>query len=265
MKILNKPLAIYFEILKYSNENIEYIKENFQILKLENPSQLFTLKDKGNVRIIFAPLGYDFNMVLFKKFPNLKVLISNTTSIPHINENDANLMKIKICALHDEKEFLDTITPTAEHTIGLIVAASRRIIGAHHSVVNGMWERKNWGAPFMLSRSKLGIIGFGRLGKMVAKIASSIGMEIYWYDPNCSSGEYIKSESLIHIAENCDVISLHAKHNNLNTNFINKQFFDAMKPNAIFVNTARGELVDNIALLNALKNKQIWGRCIRYY
>ena len=97
---------------------------------------------------------------------------------------------------------------------------------------------------------------------MVAKIASSIGMEIYWYDPNCSSGEYIKSESLIHIAENCDVISLHAKHNNLNTNFINKQFFDKMKPNAIFVNTARGELVDNIALLNALKNKQIWGAAL---
>ena len=99
---------------------------------------------------------------------------------------------------------------------------------------------------------------------MVAKIASSIGMKIYWYDPYCSSSEYNKRESLLDIAETCDIISLHANHNNSNTNLINKKFFDAMNPNAIFINTARGELVDNIALLNALKNKQIWS-CIRYY
>ena len=142
MKIFEKPLAIYFETLKYSQKNIEYISENFQILKLINPSKLLSLKEKENVEIIFAPLGYTFNKDLFKKFPNLKVLISNTTSIPHINENDANLMNIKICALNNETQFLDSITPTAEHTIGLIVATSRRIIGAHNSVLKGLGIEK---------------------------------------------------------------------------------------------------------------------------
>jgi len=262
MKQINKPRAIYFEILKYSKNNIDYVAENFEVFYLNNPSQLEKIEFKEGIDVIFAPLGYEFNNNLFKKFPNLKVLISNTTSIPHIDTKDANQRKIEICALHDEQEFLNKITPTAEHTIGLIIASSRRVFGAHQSVLDGNWERKNWGAPFMLSKASLGIIGYGRLGKMVAKIASSMGMEIYWYDPYCELDEYKKVNNLLDIAKNCDVITIHAKHNKDNDNLIDKRFFDVMKTNSIFVNTARGELVDNEALLNALHTKKIWAAAL---
>jgi D-3-phosphoglycerate dehydrogenase len=262
----NKPCCIYFSCLDYDSSNIKLIRENFNPIIFESPFDDWQ-KDsrRGEVEAIFCPLQGEFNSCTLKDFGSLRVLMSNTTSIPHIDRSFAAERGINICALHDEEEFLQTITPTSEFTIGLIVLACRNVLESQKSVLNGQWNRKDWGGIKMLSRSSLGIIGLGRIGMHVARAASAMGMRIYWYDPYLSEysqniqKDLIRCSSLHQIASNSDIITLHAKLDEDNRHMIDDNFFNSIEKaeGSIFINTARGELVSNQALLSALMNGKI--------
>ena len=257
----NKPKCIYFKNLVYAEDNIKLIQENFSVTYFESPFQnnWKNFSDSKEVEAIFCPLQGRFDAKTLEEFKKLRVLISNTTSIPHIDKKYADQNSIKICALHDEPEFLDTITPTSELTIGLIISASRNIIGSAKAVKSGEWNRKDWGGERMLSRSTLGIIGYGRIGKHVAKIARSMGMRILWYDPYIDIDSKERVASLEIIAQQSNVITLHASANDENKEMIDKKFFDAIETTnyCTFINTARGELVSNSALIDALSSGRV--------
>lgn len=187
---------------------------------------------------------------MLKEFSQLKVLVSNTTSIPHIDSKFAEKMDIKICALHDEPDFLDSITPTAEHSIGLLLSVWRKIPFSHLDVCSGNWNRRNWGAPKMLSKMTLGIVGFGRLGSKVAKIAIAMGMKVNFYDPFVDGSV----KSLKQLAFKSNVLSIHAASTPTNKGLVSKDILEALPEGAVVINTARGELLDTNALLKLLKS-----------
>ena len=143
-------------------------------MELDDPRQ-DTDDVLGGIDVLFAPLGYMVDVRKLDRCPKLRAIASNTTGIPHIDAAAANKRGVAVCALHDERAFLDSITPTAEHTIGLMLAAWRRIPAAHSAARDGQWNRRLWGAPRMMSRMRLGIVGFGRLGQRVARVAEAIG------------------------------------------------------------------------------------------
>jgi D-3-phosphoglycerate dehydrogenase len=174
--------------------------------------------------------------------------VSNTTGISHIDAEAAHARGVRICALHDEPQFLETITATAEHTIGLMIAAWRRIPAAHHAAASGAWSRHPWGAPRMLSRMRLGIVGYGRLGRMVATIARAMQMRVAFYDPHVSGG----MATLEELAERSDVLTLHLTSTPDSRGLVSRSVLQAMPPGSMVVNTARGEVLDVEALLDLL-------------
>ena len=90
------------------------------------------------------------------------------------------------------KLFLKTITPTAEHTIGLLMSLYRNIPWSFNQVINQkVWNRYLWSSPKMLSRMTIGIIGYGRLGKKLPNFVK-LSMQVYWYDPGVNGGENSK-------------------------------------------------------------------------
>lgn len=203
--------------------------------------------------VLWAPLGYRVDAGKMNRCPNLKAVVSNTTSIPHIDHEEATKRSVHVCALHDEQEFLDTITPTAEHTIGLLMAVWRRIPAAHADSANGNWDRRSWGAPRMLSRMRLGIVGHGRLGKKVATIARAIGMDVAFYDP----GKPGSLKSLPELAARSDVLSLHAPGNEETRGLVSREVLEALPRGAVLINTARGELMDANDLLALMESGHI--------
>ena len=128
--------------------------------------------------VLFAPLGFPVDEAKMARCPRLRAIVSNTTGVPHIDIAAAKQRGVAVCALHDEQEFLARVTPTAEHTIGLMLAAWRRVPAAHTAATSGRWDRRPWGAPRMFSRMALGIVGYGRLGRMVAAIATAMQMRV---------------------------------------------------------------------------------------
>jgi phosphoglycerate dehydrogenase-like enzyme len=247
-----KRRALYYSILSYQPENRALIERLFDVAVVPDPRS-DTAELLGSTEVLFAPLGFPVTAARMDRCPQLRAIVSNTTGVPHIDMPAAASRGIAVCALHDEQRFLDTITPTAEHTIGLMLAAWRRIPSAHTAAAAGQWDRRPWGAPRMLSRMRLGIVGFGRLGRKVARIAEAMGMDVAHFDPFVPGG----MASIVELARRSDVLSLHAPANESTRGLVSRAVLQALPRGAVVINTARGELLDLDALLDLLESGHI--------
>jgi phosphoglycerate dehydrogenase-like enzyme len=243
-----KPRALYFRILAYSLPAMELLHRHFDVIELGDP------RDETNdilagIDVLTAPLGYPVTATRMGLAPRLKAIVSNTTGVPHIDMEEATKRGISVCALHDEQPFLNTITPTAEHTIGLMLAAWRRIPAAHAAATRGEWDRNPWGAPRMFSRMRLGLVGHGRLGSKVARIARAMDMDVAFYDPFLNG----TMPNLSVLAARSDILSLHAPAIASTHKIVSREIMRTLPKGAMIVNTARGELLDEEALLDLLE------------
>ena len=154
---------------------------------------------------------------------------------------------------------------TAEHTIGLIFALLRKIPTANETTHKGLWEKKKMKGN-ELKGKKIGIVGFGNVGKRVAEISNSLGMKVSIYSSYFNSikddfKNYATSD-LENILSKSDIISFHCKPNKDGSSIITKDEFNIMKKNCILVNTARGGLINEADLIQALKNNLIKGAAL---
>lgn len=191
---------------------------------------------------------------------NAKKLIcvsSPSTGKNHIDIEFLKQNKITFINLRNHKKEMNKIKSTAELTIGLVLALLRRIPESFDHVKNGGWNRESF-IGNDLNNKTLGIIGYGRLGKFVEKIARSFGMRVIKNDIKNIKNN-IKLEELI---QRSDIITIHVDYNINNKNFFTEKHFNLMKNNSYFINTSRGELVNQSALINGLKEKKIAGAAI---
>ena len=154
---------------------------------------------------------------------------------------------------------------TAEHTIGLIFALLRKITVANETTHKGLWEKKKLKGNEIKGK-KIGIVGFGNVGKRVAEISNVLGMHVsifssYFKTIKDSFPEY-NSCSIDEIIKDSDIISFHCKPNKDGNPIMNKNHLSLMKNNCIIINTARGNLVDEDDLKNALEKKEIKGAAL---
>jgi D-3-phosphoglycerate dehydrogenase len=201
----------------------------------------------------------DFNdrvdAMFFKKYPTLRVIGSNTTGIEHIDFEEAESRGVKVFTLRGETEFLQEITSTAEHTIGLLLALARN----YKRSLSGPYLVCTDYTGIKLRGKTLGVIGLGRIGKMVVGIAESLGMEPWTVDTApWHSG--VTREGLLAIS---DFISLHIPLEG-NVGYFTDEMFSKMKPTAFLINTSRSGVIAPGALLRALKNKTIAGAAVDF-
>jgi glyoxylate reductase len=153
---------------------------------------------------------------------------------------------------------------TADFAFALMMAVARRIPEAERYVHAGKW--KTWGPRLLLGvdlkGATLGLMGFGRIGKAMARRAAGFDMRVIYYDPNeirldpALNTERVDFETLL---EESDFISLHTPLTPDTRHMIDSEAFSKMKPTAVLVNTSRGPVVDPEALYEALKEKRIFG------
>jgi phosphoglycerate dehydrogenase-like enzyme len=144
----------------------------------------------------------------------------------------------------------------AEHSLMLMLAVARRVVAVHNGVAAGEWPR---GQSIQLNGKTLGVIGLGAIGREFARIAQGIGMRVvaWTMHPNPALGfELIDLDDLLRTS---DVVSLHLRQSSDTIGFIGRAQFDLMKPTAILVNTARGPIVDEPSLVDALRTRRIAG------
>ncbi len=157
---------------------------------------------------------------------------------------------------------------TCEHAFALMLALCRNVPQAHASMQEGRWDRKKFMGTELCGKT-LGIVGVGRIGGAVAKRARSFEMRVVAYDPIMSA---LKAESLgvelvtlDELFARSDFISIHAPKSDKTANMIAAEQFKMMKPNCRIVNTARGGIVNEQDLAEALRNKTIAGAALDVY
>ena len=154
----------------------------------------------------------------------------------------------------------------AEHTLALMLALCRNIPQAHASLVGGIWERSRFGGIEIYEKA-LGILGFGRIGTLVAERAKAFGMHVIAFDPYVSAERYRelgveRAESPSDRYARSDVITLHLPKTADTTGLLDAEAFAQMKDGVLIVNCARGELVDDAALEDALRSGKVGGAAL---
>jgi len=250
---ISKDALLYYQILSYQPENLQRLNKEFRVITLPDPSH-DTPQILQQANVILAPLGYYFGKEKIDASPGLKIIGSNTTGHPHIDVDYADKKGIRVVTLKGQHDFLKTITSTAELTWGLILAVTRNIFPAYRDVLEGNWNRRPFGGPFMLSKKKLGVAGYGRLGKIVASYGSCFGMEVMYYDPFVHHGaaDVVKAHSLEQLVSSTDIVTIHIPHESETEGLFSEKIFVAFQRGSFLINTSRGELVDQNALVNCL-------------
>ena len=190
--------------------------------------------------------------------PQLKVISNYAVGVDNIDVNAATARKIPV------GNTPDVLTDaTADFAFALMMAAGRRLLEAERYVRAGKW--KTWGPMLLLGvelkGATLGVVGFGRIGKAMARRAVGFDMRVIYYSPNEKKPDLdikatrVDFEALL---EESDFISLHTPLTPDTRHMIDSEALSKMKPSAVLINTARGPIIDSDALYEALKEHRIF-------
>lgn len=150
----------------------------------------------------------------------------------------------------------------AELAIGLLISADRGIADATIAMRSGRWDKKRFGKARGLKGRTLGIVGLGQIGLAVANRATGLGMKVLCWSRSLSQEKaetlgMERAETLLDLARNSDAITVHVAATKDTKRLINKDFFSAMRPGSIFINTSRGDVIDSAALADAIASKGV--------
>lgn len=210
--------------------------------------------------ILIVRIKNSVDKKILKKAKRLVAVATATTGTNHIDEYEMQKKGIEVISLKGETEFLRGIYSTAEHTILLILSLMKNFRLATQFIDNNKWYSPELRGQ-ELHKKKIGIVGFGRLGKMVAKMCKSFGMKISAYDKDESTNfpDYVKKCSLGKLLRTSDILTIHIPLNKRNKGFIDKNKIDMMKDDAIIINTSRGDVIDEDYLVESLIKNKIRG------
>lgn len=213
--------------------------------------------------ILIVRLAHRIDANMLASATRLKIIVTATTGLNHIDMEAAARYGIHVLSLRGETKFLKNVHATAEHAWAMLLSLVRQIQPATEHVLEGGWERDRFRAR-ELNEKTLGIIGFGRLGRIVARYGVAFGMRVLAYDRNDSIQypKYLKRVDMDALITSSDVISLHASDSLDNRSLISYPQFAKMKAGAILINTARPGLVDEYALLHFLQSNHIGGAAL---
>lgn len=192
--------------------------------------------------------------------PQLKVVSNHAVGVDNIVLSDATERRIPV---GNTPGILTDAT--ADFAFALVMAAARRVTEAERYVRAGKWQ--TWGPSVLLGAdfvgATLGLVGFGRIGRAVARRAAGFGMRVLYHDPG-KTPEHgaLPAASLDELLAESDFVSIHAPLTEQTRHLVDARFLAKMKPTAILVNTARGGVLNQAALYDALVAKRIFAAAL---
>ncbi len=145
----------------------------------------------------------------------------------------------------------------ADHAIGLILAARRQITAGDRALRAGRWTVDSKMITPSLNGQRVGIVGLGLIGEAVARRAHALRMGVKWWGPRDKAADWPRTATLIDLAKDSDILIIACKADDSNVGLISREVIEALGPKGLLVNVARGQLVDEDALIAALKDGRL--------
>ena len=191
------------------------------------------------------------------KLSNIKVINTISTGTNHIDSDYCKSNNIQIWSLKKDYELIEDIPSTSELAFGLMMSLMRNIPKSFHSVRDGNWD---W-EPFLGNEIKgktIGVVGYGRLGKIMCKLFDGWGVKLLATDPyeRITTARGVPLDELL---KKSDVVFLHIHVTNETRDMVDSEFLSKMKRGSYLINTSRGELVDEDAIIESIQNGHLNG------
>lgn len=247
-----KPMTII--LLEPVHADAHALLQNYgTVVLLADPTDVATIQQTPAVEALITRGRGQIRRELMAALPDLRVVARCGVGLDNIDTLAANELGITVVYAPGS-----TTTAVAEHTLMLMLALARGLVRLDGAVKAGNWAVRNGYSGIELAGKTLGIIGMGDIGQRVAQLAAAFGMKvIYWNRRSVAAdGEAVEFDQLLARA---DVISLHLALTPETRHIINRQALEQMKLGALLINSARGSLVDQTALHEAIVSGKIGG------
>lgn len=194
---------------------------------------------------------------MLESAPRLRIIACATTGSDHIERDVIEQKGISVRTLREDPELLRNLTPAAELSWALLMACARRLPAAVAHVQSGQWNREEF-PGVMLNGKTLGLVGCGRIGGWMSRYALAFGMSVLAHDPyQPSLPAGVSRLPLERLMETADFVSIHVHLSDETRGLISRPLLERCKPGLILINTSRGAIVDESALLDGLASGRI--------
>jgi D-3-phosphoglycerate dehydrogenase len=245
-----KPRVLVRE--EIAEAGIDLLRDRFDV-DVDGSSELAEIVDRYDAIVIRSATKMTADLI--ERASSLKVIGRAGVGVDNVDVDAATRRGIVVANAPESN-----VVSAAEHTIGLLVALARNIPQAHAALKDGRWERSKWGGV-ELAEKTLGVLGLGRIGQQVARRAQGLQMRVLGYDPFVSAERTrelgVETGSLDGVLARSDFLTLHLPLNDDTRGLIGADALARMKDGIRLVNAARGELVDEEALLAALESGKV--------
>ncbi len=245
---------------KIADAGVDLLREHFEV-DVDTESPLEEIIDRYEGLIVRSATKVTADLIA--RATSLKVIGRAGVGVDNVDVEAATRRGIVVANAPESN-----IVSAAEHTIGLLLALARNIPQAHAALTAGRWERSKWGGV-ELADKVLGVLGFGRIGRQVARRAVGLQMKVVAYDPFVSAERFrelgVDSASFEEVLARSDFLTLHLPLTDDTRNAIDATAIAQMRDGVRIVNAARGELVDETALIAALESGKVAGAAIDVY
>lgn len=209
--------------------------------------------------VVFLNQYVHMDEKIFQAIPTLKCVVRYGVGVDNVNLKDATKYGVQICNVPDYGT-----NEVADHALALMMSLVRKVYQVNAEIREGIWDYRRAIPVFRNAESTVGIIGLGRIGQAFAQRVRALGCRVIAYDnafgdPSRSFPDEIEQASLEKVLTESDVISIHCSLNQETMGLIGAQQLAMMKPSAYLINVARGGIIDEAALDDALTNKIIAG------
>jgi D-3-phosphoglycerate dehydrogenase len=242
---------------KIADAGIELLREHFDVV-VDEQSPLEPLLADADALIVRSATKVTAEVLA--QAPRLRVVGRAGVGVDNVDVDAATRRGIVVANAPESN-----VISAAEHTVGLLVALARNIPQAHSAMREGRWERSKWGGVELADKT-LGVLGFGRIGRQVARRAVGLQMKVVAYDPFVSSDRFrelgVERAEFDEVLAQADFVTLHLPLNDETRNSIGAEAFARMRDGVRLVNAARGDLVDEQALIEALESGKVAGAAI---
>jgi D-3-phosphoglycerate dehydrogenase len=241
-----------------ADAGVELLREHFDV-DVDADSELEEIIDRYDAIVVRSATKLTADII--ERASRLKVIGRAGVGVDNVDVEAATRRGIVVANAPES-----TVVSAAEHTIGLLVALARNIPQAHAALKQGRWERKAHGG-IELAGKTLGVLGFGRIGQQVARRAAGLGMRVVAYDPFVAADRFRelgveRLETPEEIYRASEFLTLHLPLTSETRGSVDASAFGHMRDGVRLVNAARGELIDEAALADAVQSGKVAGAAL---
>jgi D-3-phosphoglycerate dehydrogenase len=221
------------------------------------------LEELGDYDILIVRLANQIDRKVIDAGRRLRAIVTATTGLDHIDVVYARNRGISVLSLRGETDFLKDVRASAEHTWALLLGLLRNIVPASKAACRSQWNRDAFRGHELFGKH-LGIVGLGRIGEKVARYGQAFGMAVAAFDPfirDWVDGVRRKTD-LSELLQNSDILSLHIPLTDETFNLIGSTELAMLPRGAVLVNTSRGQIIDEQALIRALESTHLAGAAL---